>query len=329
MDTATHFVMGVSLAGLANISPTINSDPVLAQSVLLATIIASQAPDFDGVTRFFGGTASYIKNHRGITHSFPALLLWPILISLALVIFYPVDYLPQLLLWSFLAVSIHISMDLLNSYGTQVLRPFSNKWVTFNIINIFDPFIFVIHTLAIIIWSIDLVNVKILFLTTYLLTIFYIIWRIFVHKQIKGIMKQQYKLKGNITILPTIKWSVFNIIQETPLQYNIAIFENGNLEFVDKKVKKKDNNLIKLSKQNSKVQAFLYFSSYAFPEIEETSYGYRIQWIDLRYRFNNHYPFLAITLIDKNSHIIDSYVGWIYNQKHFQKKENTLLKQNL
>ena len=92
MDTGTHFVFGISLAGLATISPTINTDPSLVQSILIGTIIGSQAPDFDGVTRFWGGTANYIKNHRGLTHSLLAILIWPTVITLFLLLYYPINY---------------------------------------------------------------------------------------------------------------------------------------------------------------------------------------------------------------------------------------------
>ena len=82
MDTATHFVIGISIAGLAHINPSLSTEPTLSHVILIGTIVGSQAPDFDGVTRFFGGSSSYIKNHRGITHSLPAIFIWPSIISI-------------------------------------------------------------------------------------------------------------------------------------------------------------------------------------------------------------------------------------------------------
>ncbi len=38
--------------------------------------------------------------------------------------------------------AIHIWQDLFNVYGTQALRPFTDRWIAWNIIHIFDPFIF-------------------------------------------------------------------------------------------------------------------------------------------------------------------------------------------
>lgn len=80
MDTATHLVMGIGLAGLSFVDPVVASDPKLAGAVMLATILGSQAPDADTALRL-KDNAIYIRNHRGITHSLPFLILWPALIA--------------------------------------------------------------------------------------------------------------------------------------------------------------------------------------------------------------------------------------------------------
>ena len=80
MDTGTHFVMGIALGGLATLDPVVVDGSVTAQAVLVGTILGSQAPDIDTILKL-RNNAVYIRNHRGITHSIPAVLLWPILIS--------------------------------------------------------------------------------------------------------------------------------------------------------------------------------------------------------------------------------------------------------
>ncbi len=52
MDTGTHVVMGVGLGGLATLDPNVTQDPVMMQAVMIATIVGSQAPDFDTVLKF-------------------------------------------------------------------------------------------------------------------------------------------------------------------------------------------------------------------------------------------------------------------------------------
>ena len=75
MDTATHIVMGVGLTALAT------QDPVMAESfaATATTLIAgSLIPDGDTVLKL-KDNATYISHHRGITHSLPFTILWPIL----------------------------------------------------------------------------------------------------------------------------------------------------------------------------------------------------------------------------------------------------------
>ena len=75
MDSGTHLVMGLGLAGLASIDPVVASDQTLYAAVLIGTVVGSQAPDLDGLLRL-KSNAAYIRNHRGVSHSIPAVAIW-------------------------------------------------------------------------------------------------------------------------------------------------------------------------------------------------------------------------------------------------------------
>ncbi|MGO4276683.1 metal-dependent hydrolase, partial [Paenibacillus sp. TAF58] len=81
MDTGSHLMFGVTLAGLACLEPAVAQEPALAHAILAGTLIGSHAPDFDTLARL-RGYANYVRVHRGITHSLPALFIWPVLLSL-------------------------------------------------------------------------------------------------------------------------------------------------------------------------------------------------------------------------------------------------------
>ena len=76
MDTATHIAIGVGLTALAT------QDPAMASTFATATtlIVGSLIPDGDTVLKL-KDNATYISHHRGITHSIPFTILWPILIT--------------------------------------------------------------------------------------------------------------------------------------------------------------------------------------------------------------------------------------------------------
>ena len=121
MDTGTHVVMGLALGGLATLDPVVSGSTATASSVLIATIVGSQIPDIDTVLKL-RNNAVYIRNHRGITHSIPAVLLWPLLIAGIIHPFHPEANLLHLWIWTFIAVFLHVFVDIFNAYGTQIGR---------------------------------------------------------------------------------------------------------------------------------------------------------------------------------------------------------------
>lgn len=126
MDTGTHIVMGIALGGLAMVDPVVASEPATMSTVVAGVIVGSLIPDIDTILKL-RNNAVYIRHHRGITHSIPAVLLWPLLITLLFSLIAPEANFIHLWAWTFLAVFLHVFVDIFNSYGTQALRPFSNK----------------------------------------------------------------------------------------------------------------------------------------------------------------------------------------------------------
>src|SRR5678816_3608661 len=85
----------------------------------VALLVGSELPDFDALFEL-GGAVSAFVHHRGITHSLlggaglallGAALLWGL--------FRAHPYW-RLLVWTYLGVVLHIGMDVLTPYGTQV-----------------------------------------------------------------------------------------------------------------------------------------------------------------------------------------------------------------
>ena len=88
LDTGTHFVVGIGLAGLSTIDPSVAGDSHTFTAVLIGTIAASQAPDLDTLYRL-KSNADYIRNHRGWSHSLPAIGIWSLAISGILNVIFP------------------------------------------------------------------------------------------------------------------------------------------------------------------------------------------------------------------------------------------------
>src|SRR3954468_21692292 len=93
---------------------------------IAAGFFACAAPDLDFVAGF-GGPVTYLLNHRGITHSLILLPLWALGLSwlLAKMVREPGGW-RALYGITAMGIGLHIAGDLITSYGTMILAPFSD-----------------------------------------------------------------------------------------------------------------------------------------------------------------------------------------------------------
>jgi inner membrane protein len=146
MDPLTHTLAGAVLgrAGLGRGAPLATA----------TAIIAANAPDVD-VVAYFKDEYYALAFRRGLTHGLPALLVWPFVITGAVLLFdrcfrrrrhpavAPVQ--PRaLLLISAIAVATHPALDWLNNYGMRWLLPFSERWLYGDAVFIIDPWIWLL-----------------------------------------------------------------------------------------------------------------------------------------------------------------------------------------
>ena len=123
MDTLTHALSG---ALVARLSARRDAPPRAVPRRVAAGFLAAAFPDLDFVIAFFG-QVPYLLNHRGVTHSLLLLPLWALAVAWLLAkllrepggwrAFYGI---------SALAIGTHIAGDVITSFGTMVLAPFSD-----------------------------------------------------------------------------------------------------------------------------------------------------------------------------------------------------------
>lgn len=320
MDTATHFVMGIGLFGLAQLDPALSANPATAQAILLGTVIGSQIPDSDTIHRL-RGNMHYIRQHRGFSHSLPMLIIWPSLIVAVLHLFLPNSDIVHLWWWTFLAVFIHIFIDLFNSYGTQAARPFSTKWITFHTLAIFDPFIFAIHLVGFLLWWFFPSKIGLLFLFIYLIIAIYILIRLMIRRKLVQVVKRnQGNRPGRYTLIPTGNWSRWKVIAEFEEVVHLGEIRHKQLLWTGKiSTKGRNHPAAKSSQKAEPIIAFLNFTTYGYPEVRKRPYGYEVRWLDVRYHYKKHFPFMAVALLDHEYNIFYSFVGWI-SQEQLDKK---------
>jgi inner membrane protein len=320
MDTGTHIVMGVAIGGLATLDPAVQNDPALFSTVLVGTVIGSHAPDFDTLLKL-RNNAEYIRHHRGATHSIPAVIMWGILIAGIIHMIVPNVNFWHLWAWTALAVVLHVLVDIPNAYGTQAYRPFSNKWVAKGFINTFDPYIFLLHIGGIVAWMLG-ANPGYTFLVIYGVIALYYVKRYMDKREIERKIREYYPNIEQIVTSPTIKQNHWRVAITTSDYFYVGSVKDGHIEIVDQfeKIPLPDNELFRLAKQDSNIAAFLSFSPVYRWEVNDYDDFTEIRFIDLRYRSNERYPFVAVVQIDDNMRIMTSYTGWIFSEQKLRNK---------
>lgn len=320
MDTGTHIVMGIALGGLATLDPAVHNDPTLFHAILVGTVVGSHAPDFDTILKMKGNDA-YIRNHRGATHSVPAILIWGVLIAGLIHAFVPQVNFFHLWLWTFVAVVIHVLVDIFNAYGTQAYRPFTDRWIAHGFINTFDPYIFLLHIAGIIAWILG-ANPGYTWIIVYTVILLYYIKRYLDKREIVKKIRDYFPDIQSITTSPTIKQNTWRVAITTTDKFYVSRVENGHIQIVDKfdRVPLPNTEIMRVAQKDSNVAAFLSFSPVYRWEINDFDDFTEVRFIDLRYRSKGHYPFIAVVHIDDNMKIMSSYTGWIYSEQKLQNK---------
>jgi len=320
LDTGTHIVMGLALAGIATLDPAVAENSATMTSVMIGTIVGSQIPDIDTVLKL-KNNAVYIRNHRGITHSIPAVLLWPILIIALIYPFFSGANLFHLWIWTFVAVFLHVFVDIFNAYGTQALRPFSSKWVALGVINTFDPIIFGFHVVGLIVWALG-AHPGYTFLTLYALLVVYYFARFWVQRKVYAEVKRLIPNATEIIISPTMKFNQWRIAVMNKHQFFVGRAVNNEVTILDQfnRVPVPETPVLEAAQKDKNLSAFISFSPVYRWEIDEYDDFYEVRFIDLRYRSKDYYPFVAVVQLDLELNIISSYTGWIFSEEKLRKK---------
>lgn len=145
MDTLTHALSGALLArATAPTSP--GPGELTLHARMTVGFVAAAFPDSDFVLRAVD-TLTYITLHRGVTHSVILLPAWALLLAWVVSHLFRLSPLSsRRYSWraiygtTTLGISIHIAGDVITSYGTMLLAPFSRRGFSAPFTFIIDPY---------------------------------------------------------------------------------------------------------------------------------------------------------------------------------------------
>jgi inner membrane protein len=310
MDTGSHLLFGATLAGLAMLSPLAAAEPQVAQAVLMATLIGSHAPDLDTVVRLKGYSA-YIRIHRGVTHSLPALFLWPLLLALPIAWGFGVmEAWPLLYAWTFAAVAFHVFLDWFNVYGVQCFRPLSKRWHHLDVLTLFEPTLFGLHAAGLLLWIFTDLPPGPMFGYIYAATFAYIAIRTFQHEYMVRVVKQQLQLEGTCHVVPSLNWFRWQFVLETERFFYTGVLTGLTVRVKDVYAKDASNPVVEAAKTADAVTAFLQFAQRIHVKCRQEQDGYVVEWRDVRFWHNHKLPFGVDVELDHNLNVVSSRLGW-------------------
>lgn len=316
MDTSSHIIMGLGLAALAHINPVVANHSTLSQAVIFGTVIGSNAPDFDFVYRL-RSKGSYIRNHRSWSHSILALPLWSLAVSGIIYAILPVSSFLHLFLWTFLAVILHVFFDLFNVHGTQVLLPFSKKWVAFDTLPLVDPTILFVHILGFSL--LPFFEMGTIFSVIYLFIFLYLTVRALSTLAARRKLQNHFQNSIRIKLIPRISLFHWDVIIETNEDFLFGAYSRGNLVVEHSLSKKIDYpELVSDSKSHPLISDFLSSTQYAYPLVHTRKNGYFIYWRDLRFRTKKFFPSLAIIAVSSDNQTRKGFIGTLHSLKQYK-----------
>ena len=143
MDPVTH-----ALTGAAAAQSLARND--LQRPAAFTAMIAALLPDLETFVHRADDPLFNIEIHRQFTHAFVFIPIGALLTALLLWWFMRRHLtFPQLFAFSFTGFATHGFMDAITSYGTELLWPFSDVRIAWNLVPIVDPLLTVVMALLV------------------------------------------------------------------------------------------------------------------------------------------------------------------------------------
>ncbi|MGA1862202.1 metal-dependent hydrolase [Deferribacter thermophilus] len=300
MDPVTH--IGSGLLGGSYLK-----DKKSDKSIYIISVIGALLPDIDNIIGLANNPQLYLIHHRGITHSFLGAILLSFILALLLkyIFFRKTDLKKIFLIFTFFSF-VHIFLDLITSYGTQIALPFTNERYTLECTFIIDP-IFTVTILIFFFISKKLTSKKMrLILFSFIFV--YPLSNLALKEIYTSMLEAKYPDK-KVYLTPSpftpIYWKI--ILEDSSFYYVTTkklFAETHNADFAVYK-SLKNSSLSKLFTVDGFLKTYYWFLKY--PIVKQISNNeYKIS--DLRFIINfknlkREAPFSLFLITDKNSNI--------------------------
>ncbi|MEW6622525.1 MAG: metal-dependent hydrolase [Bacillota bacterium] len=297
MDPLTHVLAGALTASFSGNHMSL-SDPVF-----LGAVLGSLAPDLDILYQTRGDMA-YLKNHRGFSHSFIGVAGISVAVAGVLTLLFPGAAFLTVFLWTLAGTLSHIFLDVLNSYGAQILWPLSRKKFSLGILTIFDPIIICLMVISLAgqtvfppIREIGTVGILI-----------YLLFRVYMLVKTRFVIKKKFPGTKKIIVLPSVI-SIWNWHFLLENHNKILVGEVRFLSWalkIRRSFRKQINHPVVQAAVNSKLgKLFQEFTPIFHVGFQSKEHGHLVNFIDLRYFMRDDFLHHATGIVNNDYQLME------------------------
>jgi inner membrane protein len=300
LDNLTHTLTAVAISQTG-----LNRKTRFATVTL---ILAANAPDIDVLSGLKDGL-TYLKYHRGISHSFVgitvlAIIIWWVMSWLGKKV-QPKPGLPLngrwLLLAALLGTGSHLLLDFTTAYGVRPFLPFSGRWYAWDIMFIIDPLLLALLIVGLAVpWLLSLVSEEVgarkprlVLGAVFCLGAMVALWGIrdFAHRRALSILDSHIyagETPQRFSALPVaanpFTWmGVVDIESSFHVVGVNALDANGLPEELRTFQKPQRSSPLAAAMQTRSAKIFLDFARFPWAQVDESEQGYRVSLRDLRF----------------------------------------------
>ena len=284
--------------------------PGVHTGIVLGVLIGSEIPDSDFLVKLKGGSAQYLKQHRGPTHGLIVQPIWAALITLILRLVWPEIAFGQLFFWTLLGCLSHVIFDFGNDYGTKGLWPFSQTRIALDIIPIVDLYLIGLILAG---WGINAVlpgNRQAIFAGVWVAVGLFVAYRYSQRRKAFALVDEAFDLsepcgeavpcgpdwrEERVTIHPSLfSLNAWRYVIQMPGEFLVGMVKVAERTVsAPTRAHNEMDKIVKASHKSQVVTAFAQWARRPRVEVKQEDGLYEVRWSDMRYEFDRFAPFTA------------------------------------
>lgn len=307
MDSLTHTLSGIVVSSLG-----------LRQEFrwpgIAVFTAAALFPDVDFLFNYISHSI-YVRFHRGFTHSFIYLPVFALLLAVIFYFLFKSIGFKNLYLICLAGIALHLVLDVVNSYGTPVLLPFSSGQYSLNLDVIIDAYVLgplLFGAIAIWVWPSFQKNTALIVLAV---IVSGFLFR-FVQQQQAARLIAKIESSDRTVMIPAGMDTIYNpftwqAIIPRDNGYNVYAVNSAQGQVGSPRFTAHQMDEINTFKPKSRaVRDFLNWSRFPFGKVEKTDAGTLVKLSDLRFQYGAGERYMLVVKFGKDGALISENFGF-------------------